>query len=144
MKVTKEQVIAASKLPSATQAAASLNIRYTTYKKYAQVLGVWHTNQSGKGSKKNKAVRITTDDILNGKVPHYQRRGIKTRLVKEGYKKYQCEMCGVSEWMGIKIGLELDHINGDCYDHRLENLRILCPNCHATTSTYRGKNKKPT
>ena len=91
----------------------------------------------------NKNSKISTQDILEGKVPHFQRLGIKKRLIKEGLKKYQCEMCGLIEWHGIKIGLELDHINGNCYDHRLENLRLLCPNCHATTSTYRGKNKKP-
>ena len=143
MKVTKEQIIKASTLPSAMQAAAFLGIRYTTYKKYAQELGVWNTNQSGKGITKNKNSKISTQDILEGKVPHFQRLGIKKRLIKEGLKKYQCEMCGLIEWHGIKIGLELDHINGNCYDHRLENLRLLCPNCHATTSTYRGKNKKP-
>jgi HNH endonuclease len=141
MKVTLENLIKASKLPSATQAAASLGIQYNTYRKYAKKAGVWNTNQSGKGIKKSKPVQIKTEDILEGKYPHYQRRGIKRRLFKENIKEERCEMCGLKEWRGVKIGLELDHINGNTYDHKIENLRILCPNCHATTDTYRGKNK---
>ena len=141
MKITLEQLIEASKLPSATQAAASLGIQYDTYRKYAKMHGLWKTNQSGKGLTKNKHSVISTDSILRGEQPQYQRVGIKRRLFAEGLKDEKCEMCGISEWLGYKIGLELDHINGNSYDHRIDNLRILCPNCHATTSTYRGKNK---
>lgn len=56
---------------------------------------------------------------------------------------YECAICGSEgeDWEG-KIALELDHINGDNTDNRIENLRYLCPNCHAHTSTYRGKNKR--
>ena len=49
-------------------------------------------------------------------------------------------MCGITEWNGQPTPTELDHINGVRTDNRLENLRILCPNCHAQTKTYRGKN----
>ena len=56
-------------------------------------------------------------------------------------KEHKCESCGISEWLGKPLSLELDYINGDRYDNRLQNLRILCPNCHAQTDTYRGKNK---
>ena len=141
MKITLEQLLEASRLPSATQAAASLGIQYDTYRRYAKKHGVWKTNQSGKGLTKNKQSSISTESILKGEQPQYQRHGIKRRLFAEGLKFERCEMCGISEWLGHKIGLELDHINGDSHDHRLNNLRILCPNCHATTSTYRGKNK---
>jgi hypothetical protein len=141
MKVKLEDLIKAAKLPSATQAAASLGIHYDTYRRYAKEAGVWNTNQAGKGITKTKQDIIKTDDILCGKHPHYQRRGLKRRLFKEGIKENRCEMCGIVEWRGVKISLELDHINGNTYDHCLENLRILCPNCHATTSNYRGKNK---
>jgi hypothetical protein len=142
MKVTFDQLVIASKLPSAAQAAASLNIQYDTYRKYALQHGLWRTNQAGKGvSKKKLYPSITTDSILNGEQPQYQRLGIKRRLFNEGLKDEKCEMCGITDWHGVKIGLELDHINGNSYDHRLDNLRILCPNCHATTHTYRGRNK---
>ena len=51
-----------------------------------------------------------------------------------------CEECGLAVWNGRPIPLELDHVNGRYTDNRLENLRILCPNCHAQTPTYRAKN----
>ncbi len=67
---------------------------------------------------------------------------LKNRLLLEGLKEHKCERCGITEWNGKPAPLELDHINGNHHDNRLENLRILCPNCHAQTDTYRGKNKK--
>ena len=67
---------------------------------------------------------------------------LKNRLLLEGLKEHKCECCGITEWNGKPAPLELDHINGNHHDNRLENLRILCPNCHAQTDTYRGKNKK--
>jgi Zn finger protein HypA/HybF involved in hydrogenase expression len=67
---------------------------------------------------------------------------LKGRLIAEGIKQHECEICGITEWNGKPAPIELDHINGNHHDNRLENLRILCPNCHAQTDTYRGKNKK--
>ncbi len=66
---------------------------------------------------------------------------VKNRLIFEGLKEQKCERCGSEEWCGNPVPLELDHINGDNRDNRYENLRILCPNCHAQTITYRGRNK---
>ena len=58
--------------------------------------------------------------------------------------KYKCQFCGCDgHWLDTEISLEIDHINGINNDNRVENLRYLCPNCHATTDTYRGKNIKP-
>ena len=65
---------------------------------------------------------------------------IRKRLIAEGPKEQRCEWCGSETWIGQTIPLELDHINGDRADNRIENLRLLCPNCHALTSTYRGRN----
>ncbi|MDA3780318.1 MAG: HNH endonuclease signature motif containing protein [Bacteroidales bacterium] len=65
---------------------------------------------------------------------------LKHRLFNEGVKEKKCEKCKLSEWLGLPIPLELDHINGINTDHRIENLRILCPNCHAQTPTYRRRN----
>lgn len=64
---------------------------------------------------------------------------LKKRLIKEGVKEEVCEVCHNSEWMGEKIPLDLHHINGDHFDNRLENLIILCPNCHRMTKNWGGK-----
>lgn len=71
----------------------------------------------------------------------YQSHKLKLRLLKEGIKQHKCECCGITEWNGQPTPIELDHIDGNRYNNTLDNLRILCPNCHAQTSTYRGKNK---
>jgi hypothetical protein len=65
---------------------------------------------------------------------------LRMRLIEEGLKEHRCEACGRTEWQGQPIPLELDHRNGDRTDNRIENLRVLCPNCHALTPTYRGRN----
>lgn len=66
---------------------------------------------------------------------------LRKRLLAEGLKMYQCECCGNSQWMGHPIALELHHLNAVRDDQRLENLQLLCPNCHAMTENYRGRNK---
>jgi hypothetical protein len=67
---------------------------------------------------------------------------LKNRLLDEGVFERKCYRCGLSEWLGQPIPLELEHKNGNSSDHRLDNLTLLCPNCHALTETYRGKNIK--
>ena len=67
---------------------------------------------------------------------------VKQLLFEYGIKEKLCEWCKLDTWRGIEISLELDHINGDNRDNELVNLRILCPNCHAQTDTYRGRNVK--
>ena len=61
---------------------------------------------------------------------------LRQRLIKEGLKEAKCECCGRTEWLGIPIPLELHHINEVHTDNRLENLVILCPNCHAMTDSH--------
>lgn len=71
----------------------------------------------------------------------YNRSKLKIRLYSSGLKKRECELCGQNEeWKGKKMNLILDHINGIWNDNRIENLRIVCPNCNATLPTHCGKN----
>jgi hypothetical protein len=73
----------------------------------------------------------------------YSRKLLKDRLYKEGMKVRFCELCGQGEiWNGMKISLILDHINGVHNDNRLENLRIVCPNCNAGLDTHAGRNNR--
>jgi len=72
----------------------------------------------------------------------FQSFKLKRRLLQEGLKKHICEQCGLIGWQGKPIPLELHHINGNNRDNRIENLVLLCPNCHALTESYRGRNKR--
>jgi hypothetical protein len=73
----------------------------------------------------------------------FQSYKLRNRLFKAGLKSPICELCGWAEQAEDgRIPVELDHVNGDHHDNRLDNLRILCPNCHSLQSTHRGKNQK--
>jgi 5-methylcytosine-specific restriction endonuclease McrA len=73
----------------------------------------------------------------------YHRGTLKRRLIKENFIKNKCVLCGLeNEWQEKPITLILDHINGISNDHRLENLRLLCPNCNSQTDTFAGRNIK--
>lgn len=71
----------------------------------------------------------------------YNRTKLKERLVKEGLKEYKCECCGITEWNGKPLALQLHHINGIHNDNRLENLQLLCPNCHSQTENFASKGR---
>lgn len=125
---------------SMMNAASKTNLNFKTFIKYAKLLGLYNPNQSGKGLSKNKPYSIKTEDILNGLQPQFQTFKLLKRLFKENIKERKCELCKISKWNNKDAPLELDHIDGNPYNHTLNNLRVLCPNCHAQTSTYRGKN----
>ena len=93
---------------------------------------------SNSGSRK----KLDLDNILIKNSSYKHTTNLKNKLYKEGLKQRSCELCGQGEeWMGKKMSLILDHINGVNNDNRIENLRIVCSNCNATLDTHGGKNK---
>lgn len=80
--------------------------------------------------------------VING--PSIKSNDLKLRLIKEGLKQHQCEKCSNQKWLGCPIPIELDHINSNIVDNRLENLQILCPNCHAIKTALSRRGGKNT
>ena len=86
------------------------------------------------------SAKYSLEEILVENSSYANISRLKQRLINEGKMEYKCQKCGISEWLGNPLTLQLDHINGVNNDHRLTNLRFLCPNCHSQTDTYAGKN----
>lgn len=131
---------------SMSRAAAELNLHFNTFKRYADLFGVYKPNQGLKGSKKKRKEGndkfFLSDIIYEGKHPQYQTNKLRNRLFSEGLKEEKCEKCDIIDWNGERVSFELNHKDGNRFNHYYTNLEILCPNCHSQTKTYRGRNKK--
>ena len=98
---------------------------------------------NGKGKKGHK-ICYSLESILVQDSTYTSRSSLKKRLVSNGLMEYKCSGCGVKDWLGKPLVLQLDHINGVFNDNRIENLRLVCPNCHSQFTTFAGKNKPRT
>ncbi len=118
-----------------------LNCKPETFNFYLTKLSIdYEGNQAGIGLFKSK---VPLEDIITNKVPFSDNTSLKKRLIHEGLMINECDECGNDGvWNDKPITLELDHKNGDRFDNRLKNLRLLCPNCHSQTPTFRKKKGK--
>ncbi len=151
MKRTKaEYELAAKNAFSIAQMCRNLGIKpiggnYRIIKNAIQEYEIDTSHFTGQGWNKGLIFKPNTQIPLDRILVEnsvYQSYKLKNRLLESGLKEHRCEKCKRTEWEGLPIPLELHHINGDNTDNRIENLQILCPNCHAQTEHYRGKNKK--
>lgn len=130
------------------QVCKKLNKRATNnnYKKIQDIIEKYNIDIShfnATNSQTNKSIKYTDQEIFrnNGRV--YNTNLLKKRLFNNDHKEYKCEKCGLDSWLGENIVLQIHHINGNRYDNTLENLLILCPNCHSQTNNFcSSKNKK--
>ena len=120
--------------------ARELNCNPKTINSILVKLGIDYSgNQSGKGQSKSNNNYMQLQKYLATSLD-IQSNKVRNKLLREGYKNHQCECCGMTEWLGQPIPLELHHKDGNRNNNTLENYQLLCPNCHAFTDSYRGKN----
>jgi hypothetical protein len=115
---------------------------------YAHIarLGLDTSHFTGQGHLKGKTHSWTPGrplaEILVRNSTYLNNNWLKRRLLKEGLLTNRCYECGLGPvWRGKPLVMTLDHINGECVDHRIENLRLLCPNCNSQQETFAGRNK---
>lgn len=116
-----------------------LGCKQDTLNSYLKKMGIEYSGQQNKkGQLKTNAYKPALYYIENN-LPIISHK-LKEKLIRDGIKECKCECCGISEWQGIKLPLELHHKNGNHYDNSLKNLQILCPNCHSIQEGNSGAN----
>lgn len=114
----------------------------STVRRRAERLGLsWRSlTEKGKAIGKKKQ-RVGRSPVSFSAASKSSRRSVRRAILQDSLIPYVCALCGLGDdWQGALLVLHLDHINGIRNDHRLSNLRFLCPNCHSQTDTYAGRN----
>lgn len=114
-----------------------------TLRKKMDEFGVDYSHFTGQAWNKNPENPVYRGKYLPKLCEHssLSSANVKELVYRLGLKENKCEICGITEWQGKPIICELHHINGDSTDNRLENLQILCPNCHSQTDNFRSRNR---
>lgn len=113
-----------------------------TLRRKMDEFGVDYSHFTGKAWNKNPDNPVYRGKFLPKLCEHssLSSANVKELVYRLGLKENKCEICGTTEWLGKPIICELHHINGDSTDNRIENLQILCPNCHSQTDNFRSRN----
>lgn len=119
-----------------------LKCKHDTLNSYLKKMGIEYSGNQGLKGKVERAEQQVHASEYIGSNKRISSHNLRLRLLRDGVFEHICSECKNTEWNSKPIPLELDHINGNHYDNELSNLRLLCPNCHAQTDTYCGKNKK--
>jgi transcriptional regulator with XRE-family HTH domain len=94
-----------------------------------------------RGDLRTRPAALPLDKLLAAGTPR-GRHNVKLRLLSSGLKTARCEICGITEWRGAPLSFSLHHVNGDRHDNRLENLQLLCGNCHSQTENFGVRNRR--
>lgn len=136
----EEIIVAIRECGTMSQACAVVKLKFSTFKRRAEKLNLYNPNQWREGIKRSKTEfekqTYKLEDILAGKYPNYLGSRLRKRLIAEGIKQNCCEECGCREWRGKPLTCELHHVDGDPTNHKLKNLKMLCPNCHSQTDNF--------
>lgn len=118
---------------------------YDTVRRYIERLGldVSHFTHQGWAKGNKKTAEGYRGDLLPLLVKGGRVNGLRNRLISAGIKEAKCEECGLTEWRGQPAPLQVDHVDGDRSNNELNNLRILCANCHMLTETWGSKKRAP-
>jgi 5-methylcytosine-specific restriction endonuclease McrA len=118
-----------------------LKCKFSTLESYLKKMNIVYSGNMGLKGKKISTKRKNTFEYIKNKYVGTSK--LRKKLIEDGIKQNECEICGISDWLGNKITLELHHIDGNRFNNELNNLQILCPNCHSQTENHSGKaNKK--
>lgn len=151
MKYNREQMVAAAQMSKSMREIAlrlGLNESGGTFLTMKRRLKEWEIDTShflGKGARKGTQPHnaVLLDDVLENRA-YLRSSYLKEKLLKAGKLEYRClgENCGLVEWHGKPLVLELEHVDGNKKNNSLDNLKLLCPNCHSQTDTWRNRKRR--
>ena len=119
-----------------TEISSRLCCKVDTLKRYLKKMDIeYKGQQTRKGQQKGPNVYKPSSYYTYKGAPRIDSAKLREKLLRDGIKEARCEKCGNTHWLGVKLPLELHHKDGDHFNNELENLEIVCPNCHAVSGS---------